>query len=151
MQGMEVGLSRSKVLETLRVYLVIGAVAVAFGVTSIFLDNDPSNDPSNITRFWSLVFLFLMPSALWLFLAAILCSITLRVSDGVIEQVLWKRYVLKRQPISALTKISGGGFSAMVFHFRGGTKIALPGIHLQDQYRFRVFLDQLRPDLDLLS
>jgi hypothetical protein len=148
---MEVGLTRRRVLETLRLYLIIGLVAAALGAASIVFDADPTNDPSTIKRFWLLIFLFLMPSAIWLFLAAILCSITLRISDGFIEQVLWRRYVLKRQPISALTKIAGGGFSAMVLHFRGRKKIALPGIHVEDEHRFRIVLDRLRPDLGLLS
>lgn len=148
---MEVGLTRRRVLDALRLYLIIGLVAAAFGVAAVLFDNDPSNDPSSINRFWLLIFLFLMPSAIWLFLAAILGSITLRVSDGFIEQVLWRRYVLKKQPISTLTKITGSGFSAMVLHFRGGKKIALPGIHAVDEQQFRIVLDRLRPDLGLLS
>ena len=147
---MEIGLTRKRVLEALRVYLVIGLIAAIFGVISIFLAGS-SKGPSNVTKFWLLVFLFFMPSGIWLFLCAILCSITLRVSDGVIEQVLWKHFVLKRQPISALTKISGSGFSALVLHFRGGVRIALPGIQIKDQYEFLVFLDKLRPELDLLA
>jgi hypothetical protein len=147
---MEIGLTRKRVLETLRIYLVIGLIAAICGVISIFLA-DSSKAPTNVTKFWLLMFLFLMPSGIWLFLCTILCSITLRVSDGVIEQVLWKHFVLKRQPISALTKISGGGFSALVLHFRGGVRIALPGIHIKDKYEFLVFLDKLRPELDLLA
>jgi hypothetical protein len=84
---MEIGLTRKRVLETLRIYLVIGLIAAICGVISIFLA-DSSKAPTNVTKFWLLMFLFLMPSGIWLFLCIILCSITLRVSDGVIEQVL---------------------------------------------------------------
>lgn len=147
---MEVGLTRKRVIDGFRIYLVIGLGAAIFGVVSIFLA-DPSKAQNNVTKISLLVFLFFMPSGIWLLLCAILCSITLRVSNGIIEQVLWKRFVLKHQPISALTKISGTGFSALVLHFRGGEKIALPGIHIKDQYEFLLYLDKLRPELELLA
>lgn len=37
-----------------------------------------------------------------------------------------------------------------VLRFRGGTKIALPGIHHDDHVRFVASLQDMRPDLDLL-
>jgi hypothetical protein len=53
---MEVGLTRRRVLETLRLYLIIGLVAAALGAASIVFDADPTNDPSTIKRFWLLIF-----------------------------------------------------------------------------------------------
>ena len=148
---MEVGLTRSRVVETLYVFLIIGLAGVAFGVATLLLDSDPRDDPSAAARAWGLVALFSTPPGVWLFLASILCSITVRVSDNDVEQVLWRRWVLKRQPLSALTRITGSGFSAMVLHFRGGVKMALPGIHASDRYHFLQFLDERRPDLGLLD
>ena len=132
------------------VTLVIGAVAVCLAIVARVLDGKPPDQhPGFIDSFFTLLFLFFMPSGIWLLLMAVLCSITLHLRDGMIEQVLWHRFVLKRAPIAALLRVSGGSFSALVLRFRGGTKIALPGIHHDDQVRFIASLQELRPDLEL--
>ena len=145
-----IGLRRRWVRQGLMIFLVIGAVAVCAALVARLLDGKPADQhPGALDSFLTLVFLLLMPSGLWLILCAVLGSITLRLSDGMIEQVLWHRVVLKRAPIAALLRVSAGGFSALVLHFRGGAKIALPGIYHDDQVRFIALLHEMCPDLEL--
>jgi hypothetical protein len=148
---MEVGLTRRRVLQGLRVNLVIGALGVCFGLVALFLDETKSNNPGPIETLATFAFLLFMPGVVWLFLCSILCSITLRVVDGFVEQRLWKRFQLNRRPISELTSVSGGGFSAIVLQFRDGGRIVLPGVFAEDRYRFMLRLDELRPDLKILD
>jgi|SRR5882672_6909631 hypothetical protein len=145
---MVVGLTRARVVQGLWVFMGIGVLAVVMGILALVFHDKPEQHATGLRAVLLLVFLFLMPSAIWLVLVAILCSVTLRLHSTVIEQVLWNRFVLKRQPISALYRISSGSFSALVLHFRGGQKIALPGIHHDDQVRFVSFLQELRPDVE---
>lgn len=145
-----IGLRRRWLRQGLMTFLVIGAVAVCAALVARLLDGKPAGQhPGTLDSFLLLVFLFLMPSGLWLILCAILSSITLRLNDGVIEQVLWQRIVLKRVPIAALWRVSAGGFSALVLHFRGGARIALPGIYHDDQVQFIALLHEMCPDLEL--
>src|SRR5262249_15324042 len=125
---MEVGFTRRRVAQGLRVNLVIGLVAVALGLFALFLDRDPSDNPSVVETLLTFVVLFCIPSTLWLVLCAVLSSVTLRISTGVIERILWRRFVMDRRPITELTGVSGGGFSTLLLHFRGGRRMALPGI-----------------------
>jgi hypothetical protein len=148
---MEVGLTRRRVIQGLRVNLVIGALGVCFGLVALFLDENKSDNPGPIETLATFAFLLFMPGAVWLLLCSILCSITLRVADGVIEQRLWKRFQLARRSISELTSVSGGGFSAIVLQFRDGRRLALPGIYAEDRYHFMQYLDELRPDLKILD
>ena len=146
-----VGLTRRRVWEGLVVNLGIGAVAVCWAMVARLLDGKPADQyPGLVESLLTLAFLFAMPSGLWLILMAILCSVRLRLKDGAIEQVLWGRFILKRAPLAALTGVSHGGFSALVLHFRGGVKIALPGIyHHDDRVRFIALLHERCPDLEL--
>jgi hypothetical protein len=147
---MVVGLRRRWVRQGLTIFLIIGVVAVCAALVARLLDGKPADQhPGTLDSFLTLVFLLLMPSGLWLILCAILGSITLRLSDGMVEQVLCHRIVLKRAPIAALLAVSAGGFSALVLHFRGGVKIALPGIYHDDQVRFIEVLHRMCPDLEL--
>jgi hypothetical protein len=145
---MVVGLTRARVVQGLWVFMGIGVLAAILGILAVVFHDKPEQHATGLRAFLLLVFLLLMPSAIWLILVAILCSVTLRVDGACVEQVLWNRYVLKRQPISALYRISSGGLSALVLHFRGGKKIALPGIHHDDQVRFVSYLQELRADLE---
>lgn len=145
---MIIGLTRARVVEGLRISVGIGFVALAMGGLALFLDDRKERHATGLDLFLSLLFLFVMPGVIWLLLVAILGSVTLRFDGSAVEQVLWHRFVLKRRPIAALYRISAGSFSAMVLHFRGGGKMALPGIHHDDQVRVVSFLQQLRPDVE---
>ena len=145
-----VGLTRRRVWEGLVVNLGIGALAVCLGIVARLRDGKPADQyPGLFESILTLAFLFVMPSVLWLILMAVLCSVTLRLKDGEVEQVLWNRFVLKRAPLVELAGISQGGFSALVLDFAGGKRIALPGIHHDDQRRFVALLLENRPDLEL--
>ena len=145
---MIIGLTRARVVEGLRVSLGIGIVALAMGGLALVLDGAKERHATGLDLLLSLLSLFVLPSAIWLLLVAILGSVTLRFDGAGVEQVLWHRFVLKRRPITALHRISAGSFSALVFHFRGGERMALPGIHHDDQVRVLSFLQQLRPDVE---
>lgn len=147
----EAGLTRARFTQGLIVFVGIGVVAAALGVVAVLLPHDRSHAPGAAKVVALLAFLLAMPPALWLVLAAVLGSVTVRLDDGELAQVLWRRIVLRRQPVARLTKVTGGGFAAMVLHFRGGPKIALPGIHAEDAHAFLAALDALRPDLGLLD
>lgn len=140
---MVIGLTRARVVQGLRVNIVIGLVAMALGVVAVFVDDGKAQHATGLDLYLSVLLLFVMPSAIWLLLAVILGSVTLRVDGSSVEQVLWNRFVLKRRPVAALSRISAGSFSALVLHFRGGGRIALPGIHHDDQVRFVSFLQDL--------
>ncbi|HYG68098.1 MAG TPA: hypothetical protein VD838_10580, partial [Anaeromyxobacteraceae bacterium] len=129
----------------------IGAVALVLGVVAMLLDGEPADDPSPSTRLALLASLFSMPVVMWLLLVAILGSLTVRVKDDAVEQVLWRRFVVRRRPLASLRKVTGGSFAALVLHFAGRAKIAVPGMHAQDAHAFLVYLDALRPDLGLLD
>jgi hypothetical protein len=151
LRPMHVGLSRARFLRGLRINLVLGVLPLVAGVVAWIRAVPNPNAPGTLGRLGLLVFLFIVPSGIWMILGAILCSITLRVENGAVAQVLWRRFVLKRQRLADLTRVTGGDLSAMVLHFREGKKIALPGIHAEDRHRFLEDLDRLRPDLGLLD
>ena len=147
-----VGLTRRRVWEGLVVNLGIGAVAVCLAIVTRLRDGKPADQyPGLVESLLTLALLFVMPIGLWLILMAILCSVTLRLQDGAIEQVLWGRFILKRAPLAALSGVSSGGFSALVLRFAGGKRIALPGIHHDDRRRFIALLLEKRRDLELDS
>lgn len=148
--AMVFGLTRSRIVQGLKVMCAIGVVVAIFGVVAA-LRADPSKAPSLARRVALVLYLFAVPPGIWLAFLPLLASITLRLEDGRIEQVLWGRFVLQSRSVADLMKVTGGDFSAMVLHFRGKRRMALPGIYVEDRARLVELLDRLRPELGLLD
>jgi hypothetical protein len=120
----------------------IGLVGVGAGIVTVHLEGRP-------IEWGMLALLFLVPAGVGFGILLPMASISLLVTDAFIEQQLWSRWVLARQPLDALASISPGtGFAAVVLRFRDGSRMSLPVIHRTDQARLRTLLAERCPWLE---
>ena len=137
------GLTRKNILHGLIVFCVIGAVAALAGLIGAFFSKP---GPRN---YWALLFLFAAIPGIWLVLVSILTITWLKVDDGWVEWYLWKKIRILRCPVSDITHIGGGSFSAVVIRTRRGT-IRLFGLHLRDRRKLSDHLLELNPNIKWL-
>ena len=136
---MRFGLEASRIRPMLLTLGGIGVFAAGAGIVNAHLEGRPIG--------WgTLGLLLLTPCAVVFAILLPMASISLRLTGGFIEQVLWNRFVLARQPVDALASVSAGtGFAAVVLRFRDGSRMSLPVIHHADQARLRTVLAERCP------
>jgi hypothetical protein len=140
---MRFGFDASRIRSMLATFGAIGLLAAGFGLVAAHLEERP-------IEWGRLALLFLVPGGVAFGVLLPLASISLLVTDAFIEQQLWNRWVLARQPLEALASISPGtGFAALVLRFRDGSRISLPVIHQADQGRLRAVLAERCPSLEV--
>jgi hypothetical protein len=127
------GLSRQNVVHGLIVFSVIGVVAALLGMIGVQFEKP---GPRN---YWALVFLVAAIPGIWLALVAILTITWLKVDNEQIHWYLWKKIRILSCPISDVTHIGGGSFSAVIIKTRRGT-IHLFGLHLRDRGKLSDYL-----------
>ena len=122
------GLSRQNILHGLMVFSVIGIVGALLVLIGVQFEEPGPRD------YWALAYLMAAIPGIWLVLVAILTITWLKVDQERIHWYLWKKIRILSCPISDVTHIGGGSFSAVVIKTRRGT-IRLFGLHVRDRRR----------------
>jgi hypothetical protein len=140
---MRFGLDALRIRSMLATFGAIGLLAAGAEIVNAHLQERP-------IAWVVLGLLFLVPAGVGFGILLPMASISLLLTEGFIEQQLWSRFVLSRQPLQALASISPGiGFAAIVLRFRDGSRMSLPVIHQADQARLRAVLAERCPWIEI--
>jgi len=138
------GLTIKNIVQSLIVFVTIGAVAVVLAlISTLFKDPGPRN-------YWALLFLFMSVPGIWLVFVSFLTATWLRVEREYVAWYLWKKIQLLKCPIADITHIGGGSFSAVIIKTKKGT-IRLLGLQHSDRNKLSRHLMETNQNIKWLK